>query len=301
MCCSKANLQFFLNLYAYSVRKKTAFIDQREIEICGRVKFFREQIKWPQSAFAKELGVSRDQLANIEYARVALKMNLGATICRVFNVNGEWLASGVGVMHGGSPMLTSLIQDPSWYSMLFSEAYDQCPQFFRSPTYAPRYPVSKPTPGFDPQAFLLQNILLWFRVNNFKTTLDAENFAREVCDFAEKYLDQIRETGTLTRQSNAGGFVLHSRESAADESKPLLDKVARLEQNLAVKHKVISLSDLLARLEMATKPRGKKAELARELKLSRQAVNQWVKKTSQPSAEKAFELLNWVEQQERQK
>ena len=68
-----------------------------------------------------------------------------------------------------------------------------------------------------------------------------------------------------------------------------------------VKRKFSSLSDLMVALRERTKLRGQKAALARELKISRQAVDQWLDGTAKPSAEATFALLNWVEQQERQK
>ena len=73
-------------------------MNEREREICSRVKLFREQIKWPQSAFAYEVGMTRDQLASIEYGRTPLRYSTAFMICQVFDVSMDWLASGKGAV-----------------------------------------------------------------------------------------------------------------------------------------------------------------------------------------------------------
>jgi len=54
---------------------------------------------------------------------------------------------------------------------------------------------------------------------------------------------------------------------------------------------------LIAKLREKTKMRGQKAALARELKITRQAVDQWLSGNSKPTAETTLKLLHWVEQQ----
>jgi transcriptional regulator with XRE-family HTH domain len=83
------------------------------------------------------------------------------------------------------------------------------------------------------------------------------------------------------------------RQLGLDIESLMMDKVS-------VKNKIRSLSDLMNALRRLTKERGQKAALARLLGVSRQAVDQWLD-GAKPSAETTFALLNWVEQQERQK
>jgi transcriptional regulator with XRE-family HTH domain len=266
----------------------------RERAICARVKQFRRQIKWPQPAFAKELGISRDQLANVEYGRAPLRMALGTAICRVFEVNGEWLATGQGIASGSSPMLWTLQHDPDWYSRLFSDAYDRNPELFLPTSYAPRYPLAEPTPGFDPQAFLIKEILRWFQANQFKTPLAAENFAREISDYAGLYLEQMRKTSSVIRPlPRPLPGVAGAKTGAAGTQAPL-DKVAKPKAVGGGPGGIGSLPELLQAVRDRAGGRGQKAALARRLGVSRQAVEQWLSGAAKPSAELTFKLLNWV-------
>jgi transcriptional regulator with XRE-family HTH domain len=55
---------------------------------------------------------------------------------------------------------------------------------------------------------------------------------------------------------------------------------------------------LQARLRGVTRLRGRQAELARLLKVSRQVVNAWLSGAGIPNAEHTLRLLEWVEQKE---
>lgn len=67
---------------------------RREVEICRRLREFRRSIKWSQALFAKALGLTRDQVASLEYGRTPLRYHLGNKICFVFQINQRWLAVG---------------------------------------------------------------------------------------------------------------------------------------------------------------------------------------------------------------
>ena len=84
-------------------------------------------------------------------------------------------------------------------------------------------------------------------------------------------------------------------------NKVMLDKLAPLTDDPGVKKKIRSLPELLESLRELTKDRGCKIALAKEMHVTRQAVDQWLSGATAPTAETTFELLQWVEQQERQK
>lgn len=69
-------------------------LPEHEIAICRRVRQVREDLKWSQPNFAKELGVSRVRLASYEYARAPIRYDFGSKLCRAFNINQRWLAFG---------------------------------------------------------------------------------------------------------------------------------------------------------------------------------------------------------------
>jgi transcriptional regulator with XRE-family HTH domain len=74
-----------------------------------------------------------------------------------------------------------------------------------------------------------------------------------------------------------------------------------ISDSVRVSKQIRSLPELMIALRERTKLRGQKAALARDLKVTRQAIDQWLSGNAKPSAEIMFELLKRVEQQERQK
>lgn len=69
----------------------------------NRIKSVRKALKLSQREFGERLGVSRDVISNIEYARVQPKELLLQHICRQYNVNRHWLDTGEGEMFAKSP------------------------------------------------------------------------------------------------------------------------------------------------------------------------------------------------------
>ena len=63
-------------------------------EMAERVKAIRKALGLTQEEFAKEIGVSRANIGNIEYGRVALTDRNISVICRTFNVNENFLRNG---------------------------------------------------------------------------------------------------------------------------------------------------------------------------------------------------------------
>ena len=64
-----------------------------------RIKEIRQDNNLSQKAFGELLGVSRDVITNIEYGRVKPKQLLLNHMCKVFNINKEWLIDGTGEMY----------------------------------------------------------------------------------------------------------------------------------------------------------------------------------------------------------
>jgi transcriptional regulator with XRE-family HTH domain len=107
------------------VPKKSGLMNEREKGICARLKQLREDLRFSQPAFARELRITLDQLASIEYGRVPLRYALGEWICWRFDVNQRWLAEGrkpKDYCFFISPRVLNHITNPQ---VPFSEAYDQ--------------------------------------------------------------------------------------------------------------------------------------------------------------------------------
>jgi len=76
------------------VPEKRIKLNERECAICSRVKLIRKSIKWAQEPFANQLGITRDQLANIESARTPLRYEIAWKIRVIFGLSLAWLADG---------------------------------------------------------------------------------------------------------------------------------------------------------------------------------------------------------------
>jgi len=77
----------------------------------------------------------------------------------------------------------------------------------------------------------------------------------------------------------------------------MLDNVAGLTHDADVKSEILSLPQLLDELRKLTKHRGGKIALAHSMKVSRQAVDQWLSEATTPTAEMTFALVQWVKDQ----
>lgn len=63
-----------------------------------RIKKIRKEIDLTQQKFADKLGVQRNTIAMYEMGRTAPSDAVIKSICREFNVNEEWLRTGIGEM-----------------------------------------------------------------------------------------------------------------------------------------------------------------------------------------------------------
>lgn len=63
-----------------------------------RVKEVRKALNLTMEEFGKSLGVTKAAISNIENGTRGLTDQMFLSICRVYNVNEEWLRSGTGEM-----------------------------------------------------------------------------------------------------------------------------------------------------------------------------------------------------------
>ena len=66
----------------------------REREIGARLKAFRDGIKYSQASFAEIIGLTRDQLASVEYGRTPLKYSVAWKLRFAFGLSLDWLQGG---------------------------------------------------------------------------------------------------------------------------------------------------------------------------------------------------------------
>lgn len=68
-----------------------------------RVKSLRKALNMTLAQFGKKLGVGNTAISKIEHDENALTEQMSKLICREFNVNSEWLATGNGEMFTDLP------------------------------------------------------------------------------------------------------------------------------------------------------------------------------------------------------
>jgi transcriptional regulator with XRE-family HTH domain len=64
----------------------------------------RKTLRLTQRGFADNLGTTRDIIANMEYGRSEPKEVFLLLICKIYNVNYEWLANGSGEIFNPEPI-----------------------------------------------------------------------------------------------------------------------------------------------------------------------------------------------------
>ena len=99
-----------------------------------------------------------------------------------------------------------------------------------------------------------------------------------------------RLLGTHVMENTCYAIILKNKNEA------LLD-MRKLSQDDPDVKVIRSLPELLSQLRKLTKDRGAKIALANEMRVSRQAVDQWLSEATKPTAEMTFDLISWVENQ----
>lgn len=67
-----------------------------EKDIISRIKFIRKDLNLSQAAFAEKLGYTRGKIENIELGRVEPNKLFLQQICKVYDVDPDWLETGEG-------------------------------------------------------------------------------------------------------------------------------------------------------------------------------------------------------------
>ncbi|HEY3914199.1 MAG TPA: helix-turn-helix transcriptional regulator [Verrucomicrobiae bacterium] len=176
--------------------KKSGLVTQREVEVGTRVKRFRDQINWPQPAFAAELGISRDRLASIEYGRTPLRYSVGYKLCFIFDVNYRWLATGEGEVKAATAALELLRPEGLPHRALFSTICDDLTSGRSGKRSAAREKKKAKEgeliPHFDPTAHVVGFLSDLFAKEKFRSPLERQEFALEITSYARELALRIR-------------------------------------------------------------------------------------------------------------
>jgi transcriptional regulator with XRE-family HTH domain len=196
--------------------KESGLMTQRQREIGQRAKRFRDTINWPQSAFAAELGITRDRLASFEYGRTPLRYDIGYRLCYLFDVNHEWLSQGSGDMRAGVARSDLPAPEGQPRNALFSQVCDRvrgAKPGGKAASAAKAKAVRQAAKGkeggliphFDPAAHVSSFMGDLFAREKFGSPLERQEFALEVTSYARELALRMRRESTKERYVAATG------------------------------------------------------------------------------------------------
>jgi len=246
-------------------------------------------------------------LANIESGRTPLRFDIAIRLAILTGFSLKWIAEGVEPQKIRIKIGESLLAEIP-RNCLFSVAWQQWMKrpFEAAEKKAKAWISSKPEGASltDAPVTVGDQADVGFAGANDVLSYLTEDF-RGFLKLIPPHLLQ----GFYAQIINAGRdfvgvniFEIHEWEArVADDQKKHqvgLDIQSGVADKEGVKGKIRSLPGLINRLRALTKLRGQKAVLARKFKVSRQAVDQWLSGSTNPSAETTLKLVEWVEQQE---
>lgn len=101
-----------------------AILTKRELEICARLRVFREATKIARSRFALAIGITNDRLASYEFGRAPLRYEVFRAINKQFYLNPLWLAGEDTSANAGKSFDDSAVLPLIKPRALFSQVYD---------------------------------------------------------------------------------------------------------------------------------------------------------------------------------
>jgi transcriptional regulator with XRE-family HTH domain len=192
--------------------KASGLMTKREREICARVKLFREQVHWAQETFAREIDLTRDQLASIEYGRTPLRYGIARLMVVLFDVSWKWLGTGEGPVRLAPGDHAELIEPDSKNEVrLFTEVWDECfsKPLFPLPEIATT-PDEETLPDFDVSANVIRTALRAVEDARLSSAKEKVDFANDVKtslgELAASYRKQsIRDRTHFSQEAPSGG------------------------------------------------------------------------------------------------
>lgn len=250
-----------------------AILPKREVEICKRLREFRELKRIARSKFAVSIGLAPERLASYESGRAPLRYAVVKQILKEYPINPIWLATG-----RESPCLLDIIDD-----VLFPEAASRTALF--SEVFEENYDAFK-------NSIALQNYGLFERLMEVLRQKDSSEAIQFLLSASPEAFTTLRNYNLFHKEA----LDILGPETKA--KKRLLTDAATSDKPLDVK---AQLPSLLERLKKATSETGKMSALAEYLGVPLASVSRWLSGKREPGGEITLKLLHWVEWQERKK
>ena len=247
------------------MRKYVAFADltDSERDVGRRVRLVRKRLALSQGGLAPLIGSSRDQLNNVELGRAALRFTPAWNFCAEFNLNPLWLS------HGDLPIETFVDFDTSRIldDDPFRQVMDGLRQWYQEWRLEQMRAPGSPHVG--------------------GTSRLSEWLVGMPSDMRREFVEKIEKA--------ASSFM---RRTPRHPQTYLTSQAHHAVVGTMILHKAAFWPRLRNRIARVVKERGMKAKLARDVGITRQAVDAWFStsrgKPAAPSAEITLRLLEWI-------
>jgi DNA-binding transcriptional regulator YiaG len=254
-------------------RTKDQRLPNCETAVCSRLATVRRVSKISQTEFAGTIGVTRDQLANVEVFRSPLRFWPGWRACRTLNVSQLWLSSGDGPQ---KPFL-----DLNISHFLTNEFADDRLLFRLMCATALFFPL----------------IAIEEEIHHGSSTRLLHGPELERLKLLSRNLHE--QAGVLLRSAQQIDVdILFSEIQRANLKKSGLTQSDACVTLGAVRSNP-EMESLIVRIRRFTNNPDKRSELVKFLGVPRESVSRWLSGAREPGGETTLQLLNWVEQQER--
>jgi transcriptional regulator with XRE-family HTH domain len=285
-----------------------------EIEIGKRLRQFRDTLKIPRTVFALEIGISGERMASYEGGRVRVPYCVVKAIGERFGLNLRWLAEEKGRPADFIDLEPELkIMIPG--RMPFSEAY---PRFLKAELEGLQEFLDLPRAEYDfvrgrTPADDLRKKITWLvgasgaRVPRHLLGAFLEEMISAVRAFENRHASEIetftksakdRAEESLQLHDDTAEMVAVLRTYRDQPSLPKKKELTTVPLKGNVRGMKSSLKVLLDRVERASAPRGKKAMLARFLKVTPPRISEWIHGVKKPGGEVTLRLAEWVTAEE---
>lgn len=243
--------------------------------------------------------MTRDQIAKIETGRMALRFLAGWKVCERLNVNQLWLATGrfpqKPFCRVSIADIITRIPERAWFAevclgvLLFDDLKTATTAAARDTV---EYIDSSLPPGPSPPPGLLENHCA--AAKGALRHYNEQKLKNWIIDLLNNDAPLYWQVGMAATALE----VLTEHIAAEKKSKLGVDTIAPPAILRSMSPATGYWKALVNRLLKLTSRTGAKAQLARELEVTRQAVNKWLSGKGAPSAELTLRVLHWVEQAE---
>ncbi len=256
---------------------------------------------------AAAAGISKDRWASYEYGRAPVRYDLGRKACQMFGFSQRWFATGQLPMWHYVP-IPNWVEEPIPERVLFSEAFDN----YLAPEINFHYQqvsktLSLPVARLDEEEEVIESF------NRVKGG-DLRGVLKDRYDEAfgyqrllipdhllQDYYASIFSAGSDFVQAHWEEVKKHKAARKADggneHQETIVDNTPAAGYTSSTDMKT-RWNDYQRKLKQLCAVPGTKAAIAKKLKVSRTMVSKWVatEKPSEPSADYAFQLIEWIDE-----